>query len=61
MANVIMGLSAATFLIGVIMVFVSVVPALEKYAGKLMGYGFLLAVLGIAAALINAFVSVQSG
>jgi hypothetical protein len=61
MTNVIMGLSAAAFLIGVIMVFVSVVPALEKHASKLMGYGFLLAVLGIAAALINAFVSVRSG
>jgi len=59
MASVIMGLSAAAFLIGIIMVFVSVVPALEKHASKLMGYGFLLAVLGIAVAVINAFVSVQ--
>lgn len=54
MTNVIMGLSAAAFLVGVLMVFVSVVPALEQHAGKLMGYGFLLAVLSIAAALINA-------
>jgi hypothetical protein len=56
-----MGLSAAAFLIGVLMVFVSIVPALEKHASKLMGYGFLLAVLGIFVALINAFVSVGSG
>jgi hypothetical protein len=57
----IMGISAGAFLIGVVMVFASVVPALEKHAGKLMGYGFLLAVAGIAAAVINAFVSVRSG
>jgi hypothetical protein len=55
MLNTLTGLGAALFLGGVLVSFASVVPALEKSAGKLLGYGFLLAVVGIGVAVVASF------
>ena len=55
MLNFLIGLGAALFLGCVLGSFASVVPAVEKSAGKLLGYGFLLAVAGIGIAVVASF------
>ena len=46
--------AALVFLLGLLVVTASALPPLEKRAGALLGGGFLLAVLGIAIAVLAA-------
>lgn len=57
MADSLIFIASLAFLIGVLMVLASAVPKLKERFPGLMGYGFLLSVLGVATAAIIAFIA----
>jgi len=57
MADTLTFIASLAFLIGVLMVMASAVPQLKKRFSGLMGYGFLLSVIGIVIAVVVAFVA----
>ncbi len=48
-------IASLAFLLGVLMVMASVIPQLKERIPGLMGYGFLVSVLGIVVAVFAAF------
>ena len=54
-------IASLLFLIGVLMVMASVVPQLKERIPGLMGYGFLVSVLGIVMAVVAAFMGNGAG
>ncbi len=48
-------IASLAFLLGVLMVIASVIPQLKERIPGLMGYGFLVSVLGIVVAVFAAF------